>query len=201
MRCLEKKPADRWQKAEDILHQLETIQAPSSGTLPLSSVTAVPGHGWWSRGQLAAAVAGVATLAALGYALFSGPISDGSADGHLPTIAVLPFENLGAPDDEYFADGMTEELTGRLAKVSGLSVIARTSAIQYKKATKSIPQIAKELGADFLVEGTVRWKRTPTARVRIAPQVVRAERDVCGPSGHKPYGTGSSRSRVRLPSA
>ncbi len=117
-----------------------------------------------------------------------------AASARIPTLAVLPFENLGGADDEYFADGMTEELTSRLAKLSGLAVIARTSAIQYKKTTKSIPQIARELGADFLIEGTVRWEKESgrAGRVRITPQVVRAKdgTHVWAERYDKPYGSG-----------
>ena len=90
---------------------------------------------------------------------------------------------------------MTEELSSRLGKLSGLSVIARTSIIQYKKTTKAIPQIAQELGADFLIEGTVSWEKQPggAGRVRITPQLVRAKdgTHVWNQTYEKPYGTGS----------
>src|SRR6266566_267499 len=90
-------------------------------------------------------------------------------------LGVLPFENLGRSEDEYFADGMTEEVTARLAGLRGLGVIGRTSAIQYKKTTKSIPQIGQELGVDYVLEGTVRWEKAPhgASRVRVTPQLVR----------------------------
>jgi serine/threonine-protein kinase len=90
-------------------------------------------------------------------------------------LVVLPFENLGRSEDEYFADGMTEEVTARLAGLHGLGVIGRTSAIQYKKTTKSIPQIGQELGVDYVLEGTVRWEQAPhgASRVRVTPQLVR----------------------------
>jgi TolB-like protein/tetratricopeptide (TPR) repeat protein len=108
-------------------------------------------------------------------------------------VAVLPFENLGAPNDEYFADGMTDELTGRLTKLPGLAVIARTSTIQYKKTTKPIKQIAKELGVDFLVAGTVRWEKTAdgSGTVRVGSQVIRASdgTHVWADQIDKPYGT------------
>jgi TolB-like protein len=90
-------------------------------------------------------------------------------------IAVLPFENLGSPEDEYFADGMTEEITARLAGVRELGVIARTSAMQYKNTDKSVRQIGDELGVDYIMEGTIRWQRTSQApsRIRITPQLIR----------------------------
>jgi len=72
------------------------------------------------------------------------------------SLAVLPLENLsGDPNQEYFADGMTEELTTDLGKISALRVISRTSAMQYKGTKKSLPDIARELNVDAVVEGTV----------------------------------------------
>jgi len=126
--------------------------------------------------MLSFTVVGLTTLGAAGWAIRARAGPTASPDrSKPPRIVVLPFENLGAPTDEYFADGMTDELMGRLARLPGLAVIGRTSAIQYRKTTKSITQIAKELRADFLVEGTVRWEKTPDSpgRVRITPQVVR----------------------------
>jgi TolB-like protein/Tfp pilus assembly protein PilF len=72
------------------------------------------------------------------------------------SIAVLPLENLsGDPEQEYFADGMTEALITELAQISALKVISRTSTMQYKGARKPLPQIAKELNVDAIVEGSV----------------------------------------------
>jgi TolB-like protein/Flp pilus assembly protein TadD len=99
-----------------------------------------------------------------------------------PVIAVLPFRNLGHATDQYFADGLTEEITSRLAGVSGLAVISRTSADQYRETKKSLREIGKELGATYLLGGSVRWDRPgegPVAgRIRITPQLVRAVDDV-----------------------
>jgi len=89
-------------------------------------------------------------------------------------LAVLPFENLGAPEQEYFADGITEEITTHLAKVSGLGVISRTSVLRYKDAQKTVQQIGKELGVQYVLEGTILWDKSEvTNRVRINPQLIR----------------------------
>ncbi|NIN91905.1 tetratricopeptide repeat protein, partial [bacterium] len=90
-------------------------------------------------------------------------------------LVVLPFENLGPPEDEYFAEGLTEELTSRLSSLHGLGVISRTSAKMYKDTDKTIKQIGEELGVDYVLEGSVRWDRTPDerGRVRITPQLIR----------------------------
>ncbi len=74
-----------------------------------------------------------------------------------PRIAVLPLANISPdPSDEYFADGLTEELITVLSQIRGLRVIARTSVAQYKGSTRSIPQIGRELGVDSILEGSVR---------------------------------------------
>jgi TolB-like protein/Flp pilus assembly protein TadD len=108
------------------------------------------------------------------YSRFLSP-SPEEADAERKMIAVLPFENLGSPEDEYFADGMTEEITARLAGVRGLGVIARTSAMQYKNTDKSVRQIGDELGVHYIMEGTIRWQRTSQtpSRIRITPQLIR----------------------------
>ena len=99
-----------------------------------------------------------------------------------PVLAVLPFENLGPPSDAYFADGLTDEVTGRLIAVSGLRVIAGASARRYKGSTKGPREIARELSATHLLTGTVRWDRTAggasgaagMGRVRVRLELVRA---------------------------
>jgi TolB-like protein len=94
-------------------------------------------------------------------------------------LVVLPFENLGAPEDAYFADGMTEEITSRLARVSGLGVISRTSAVQYDRTGKTMKQVGEDLGVGFVLEGTVRWDRQGQGaeRVRITTQLIRVADD------------------------
>lgn len=88
------------------------------------------------------------------------------------SLAVLPLKNLSADQSqEYFSYGMTEELITDLAQVSGVKVISHTSVIQYAKSTKSLPQIARELGVDGIVEGTVQRSGD---RVRITAQLIYA---------------------------
>ncbi len=94
-------------------------------------------------------------------------------------LVVLPFENLSSPEDEYFADGITDAITARLAGIHGLSVISRQSAIQYKGSEKDTRQIAEELGVDYILEGTVQRERPtdPNSKVRIIPQLINASED------------------------
>jgi len=91
------------------------------------------------------------------------------------SIAVLPLENLsGDPDQEYFAQGMTEALTTELAQISALKVISHTSVVQYKGTKKSLPQIAKELSVDAVVEGAV---ERAGDKVEITVQLIQAPSD------------------------
>ena len=92
-------------------------------------------------------------------------------------LAVLPFENPGDSADAYFADGITNEVRGKLSQVSGLAVIARASSNEYRHSSKAPQQIARELGADYLLTATVQWEKAPGApsRVRVSPELVRVE--------------------------
>ena len=93
----------------------------------------------------------------------------------IDSIAVLPLENLsGDPAEEYFADGMTDALISNLAKISALKVISRTSIITYKNTNKSLPEIARELNVDAIVEGSV--LRAGTG-VRITAQLIEGATD------------------------
>ncbi|MCP4569915.1 MAG: protein kinase [FCB group bacterium] len=103
-----------------------------------------------------------------------------SRKDHRQKLVVMPFENLGPSEEEYFADGMTEEIISRLATIRELGVISRTSAMTYKQTTKSIREIGSELGVDYVLEGSVRWNRKGknTDRVRITPQLIRVSDDI-----------------------
>ncbi|MGA8440243.1 MAG: winged helix-turn-helix domain-containing protein [Candidatus Sulfotelmatobacter sp.] len=93
----------------------------------------------------------------------------------IQSLAVLPLDNLsGDPSEEFFADGMTDQLITDLAKVGSLRVISRTSVMRYRGAKKSLPAIARELNVDAIVEGSV-IRSGP--RVRVTAQLVRASTD------------------------
>jgi adenylate cyclase len=92
-----------------------------------------------------------------------------------PCVVVLPFANLsGDPENEFFSDGVTEDIMARLAGIRGLRVISRTTAMTYKGSRRNLPQIAAELGAQAVVEGTV---RRSADRVRVTAQLIAADRD------------------------
>lgn len=91
------------------------------------------------------------------------------------SIAVLPLENLsGDPEKEYFADGITEELITAIGRISGLRVISRTSVMRYKRTKKPIPQIARELNVDAIIEGTVTQSN---GRVRLTANLLHGPSD------------------------
>ena len=104
---------------------------------------------------IATASMGVAAAAILGLYLGRARLFGANAAMKIQSVAVLPLENLsGDPSQEYFADGMTDALTTYLAQMRGIRVISRTSAMHYKGTKKALPEIAKELGVDAVVEGS-----------------------------------------------
>jgi TolB-like protein/Flp pilus assembly protein TadD len=103
------------------------------------------------------------------------PGATGPAPARRTMIVVMPFENLGPPEHAYFAAGLTDEITTRLARLEELGVISRASAVQYASREKSIREIGEELGVDYVVDGTVRWGAG--GKVRITPQLIRVADD------------------------
>jgi TolB-like protein/Flp pilus assembly protein TadD len=92
-------------------------------------------------------------------------------------LAVLPFENLGDSSQAYFADGVSDEVRGKLSQLASVAVIARASSNEYRRTSKPLRQIARELGAEYLLTATVRWEKHPdgTSRVRVSPELVQLE--------------------------
>ena len=155
LRCLEKDKEKRYQSAEEVHAELAKIEQgipttervlPKRKAATAKEVTVTVRRRW----VYVASVVVVALVAALAFFAVRGVKGKKEV---LPKknkmLVVLPFENLGAPEDEYFADGMTDELTNRLSALYGLDVISRTSASQYKKTNKTIGQIKQELDVDY----------------------------------------------------
>jgi len=166
--CLEKRPADRFQSAKDIMFALSVASSP---TLTSGPQPTTPPDGK-KRVLMAAAV--VATVLAIaGALLLRRAHSGGGEAGGMKRLAVLPFENLGAPEDDYFADGIADEIRGKLTSLPGVQVIARGSSTPYKKTTKTPKQIAEELNVSYLLTATVRWEKSgATSRVHVSPELV-----------------------------
>ncbi|MBW2416093.1 MAG: hypothetical protein JRG76_16465, partial [Deltaproteobacteria bacterium] len=119
----------------------------------------------------------VAGLAAIAFAALGwwGWNQRPATAGPIRSIAVLPLDNLSRdPGQEYFADGMTEALISRLARIGSLRVISRTSVMQYKNVSKPLPEIGRELGVDAILEGSFQREND---RIRITVQLIDARSD------------------------
>lgn len=198
--CLEKKPDARYQSAKDVRNELIGVQREiDSGELTaesesgVSKATPAPARRWLPL----ATVAVVVVAAVAFFVLRSGKGGDRSAgvvavepplpppavgareDTGLKMAVVLPFENLGPPEDAYFAAGMTEEITTRLSSVASIGVISGTSARQYDRTGKTMRQIGEDLGVDYVLEGSVRWAKSAdgSGEVRISPRLIQVAGD------------------------
>jgi TolB-like protein/Flp pilus assembly protein TadD len=162
--CLEKQRGKRFQSARDLGFALNAILAGTPVGATASSV---------DRRRRSFVTVGIATVAVILTAVvwvLSNGVPGRAAAAH--SVAVLPFKNLSDdPAQEYFVDGMTEELIANLAKVEDLRVISRTSIMQYKGSRKPLREIARELDVDSIVEGSV---LRSGQRVRITVQLVEA---------------------------
>jgi serine/threonine-protein kinase len=150
---------------------------------PVSLPVSVPPEPPRPRGGRRAAIAAIAAIAAcllpilagLGWVGWRGreraAVASPAADART-TILVLPFENLGPPEDAYFSAGVTEEITSRLVGIRQLAVVAYSAALG---TGKDLRQVGRELGADYVLAGTVRWQHSVAgpSRVRITPSLIR----------------------------
>jgi serine/threonine-protein kinase len=128
-----------------------------------------------------------AALFAWGYGDSSRRHGFGLEEGE--RIAVLPFENVGDAGDEYFADGITDEVRGKLSALPDLRVIASGSSREYKRTTKSLSQIGRELGVQYVLMAKVQWAKSPdgTSRVRVRPELVQLSGNVPTTRWQQPF--------------
>ncbi len=173
-KCMDKDRDLRYQHAGDIRADLKRIKRETETGAIRPSAVRVAKHA--SRWRIWTAVAALVVAGILLVMFVPGlrrKIIPGT-EGVQPinSLAVLPLANLSRdPDQDYFADGMTDELITGLAKLGNLRVISRTSVMHYKNTTEPLPQIARELNVDAIVEGTV---ERAGDRVRIRTQLIRA---------------------------
>ena len=186
LRALAPVAADRFATAADLARALASSSTPAAAsTMPAATTTApfaVPvAAPALPRRRRPVPIAAI-TLA-LGFLIGLGvlfawrhghPGPEGAAGAAPKRIAVLPFDNLGDSADAYFADGVTDEVRGKLASLPGLQVTASNSSSEYKKTTKTPQQIGQELGVQYLLVGKVRWEKVGggTSRVRVSPELV-----------------------------
>jgi serine/threonine protein kinase/tetratricopeptide (TPR) repeat protein len=157
MKCLEKRPEDRPQSANEVLQSLDALTTGSvvSSEPPAMVVVEKPKRSFRRPGL--AAAAGVIVLAAGWYALTSNPRGASASPSTITSLAVLPLVNQGNQEqDEYFSDGMTDELTTALSKLPELRVASRTSVYSFKDTKVDIEEIGRRLNVDAVIEGTVR---------------------------------------------
>lgn len=162
-RCLAKDRDNRWRTADEVLDELK--QVFESTRLARSRTR----EAW----RLAAGVMAT-TIAGLAVWLFAGGtqrLVTPPAAPQIRAVAVLPLEDLsGDPEQEYFADGMTEQLIADLATINDLRVISRTSVMYYRNTPKPVPTIARELRVDGIIEGTI---VRDGDRVRVTAKLIR----------------------------
>jgi serine/threonine protein kinase/tetratricopeptide (TPR) repeat protein len=173
LKCLEKEPKNRFQSAKELevdLHRLAAHRATST-------VRPAPSRQFFWRGAVATLIVTLLLTVAIGLGVRGWRnwfIASGGPP-HVQSLAVLPLENLsGDPSQEYFADGMTEELINDLGQIGALRVISRTSVMQYKGVKRPISQIGRELNVEAVVEGSV---ERVGDRVRINAQLIHAPTD------------------------
>src|SRR5713226_8642822 len=175
-KCLEKEPENRYQSAKELAVDLRRLGTPSTVT---ASWRVVKKPRSTVGRKVLLGLTGVLALAAVLLALnlngWRERLFGMHAGARIHSLAVLPLVNLSRdPEQEYFADGMTEELITDLSKIGSLKVISRTSVMQYKNASKPLPQIGRELGVEGVIEGSV---QRVGDRVRISAQLIYAPGD------------------------
>lgn len=172
-RALAKSADARFQTADEMASGL---RAMSGGDSRASTVVVQPTtRPFPIRLTIVLSVVAMAAVIVVGYLTFDRYfdfVRTPSAD-HRKTLAVLPFENLGPADQEYFADGLTEEVITKLSTIDELGVVSRTSVMALKGVKKSPREIANELGVEYLMEGSVRWSPSPTGnRMRVTTRLL-----------------------------
>jgi eukaryotic-like serine/threonine-protein kinase len=179
-RCLEKNPEQRFQSASDLAFGLETLSDSDSSVIPTR--TSLAQSRVRQKWIVVFSIASAGVVAFILFATlanwrnrFAGEPGKVINTERIHSLAVLPMQNLsGDSAEEYFADGMTEELTADLAKIGSVRVISRTSSMRYKGQTKPLPEIAKELNVDGVIEGSVQRSGN---RVKVTAQLIQAPTD------------------------
>jgi serine/threonine protein kinase/tetratricopeptide (TPR) repeat protein len=173
-KLLEKDSSLRYQSAAGVIPDLKRLSSAST-----VGAGAAKRLSRWSRYMVSSAVIALLAVLSIWYFGFRNRVPTPSSEDNRIMLAVLPFENLGDPEDEYFADGMTEEIISRFASISNVGVISRTSVYAYKDSRKSLPEIADDLGVEYILEGTIRWDRSSDiSRIRVTPQLIEVATDM-----------------------
>ncbi|MGE5415075.1 MAG: protein kinase domain-containing protein, partial [Syntrophomonadaceae bacterium] len=171
--CLEKDRENRFQSAKDIAFALSEASSSTTAAVTSGGHPVAPEKRSTKKLAIVAAAVALLVLAAVFLTRRPRPAGETPAAGGVKRVAVLPFENLGAPEDDYFADGIADQIRGKLTALPGIEVIARGSSTPYKKTTKTPQEIGRELSANYLLTATVRWQKGGGAsRVQVSPELV-----------------------------
>lgn len=174
--CLEKNPRQRVQSAADLRHELSDLAEEIRTRHGAVAMAQPPTQPVTKRRWISIAALAAVLLAAASGVFFLKPFGSKLALAKpIESLAVLPLKNYsGDASQDYFVDGMTDALIANLAQIRALKVISRTSVTQYKETKKPIPEIAKELGVEGIVEGSV---VRSGSRVRVTAQLIDARQD------------------------
>jgi non-specific serine/threonine protein kinase len=168
-RCLSKRPADRYNDTRDLVADLHNLQATGE-TQAVAQAGKKRGPIWIAAATLV--VAAIAVLLAIrpwGKGDIGSPAPTAVAEA-VSSIAVLPFHNLSAdPENDYFSDGMTEEIISKLSRIDALEVASRSSVAPYTDRARDVRQIGQALGVRYLLDGSV---RRAGDQVRVSAQLV-----------------------------
>ena len=177
-KAMAKNPDERYQHADEMhvdLRALQKTELSSTSAVQTDIRLGVKPASTKSKSLITIGVPAVLVLLIVAAVIFfKGGKEEASVGVERKMLVVLPFENLGPPEDDYFAAGLTDAITARLAGIQEIGVIARQSAVQYKNSTKTIQQIGDELGVNYVLEGTAQRERPadPTSRMRVIPQLI-----------------------------
>src|SRR5271156_159833 len=148
---------------------------PEVSATPVIPTAAKPHNRLWVVAALCVCVLVIISVLTLGPHPLAARFLDRDTHAAIASLAVLPLNNLsGDPNEEYFADGMTDELTTMLAKDSTLRIVSRTSAMQFKDAHQSLPEIARALNVDAILEGSI---SRSSHQVHMTLQLIRSDTD------------------------
>ena len=172
--CLEKNPSDRYTNMNELIIDLQKVQVHDvSPQVPISTS---------QRVKFIVLPIVLIALLIVGYFLLKGLLSQQKSNLEVNnisrwenSIAVLPFKNFSPdPDQEFFCDGMTEQIINNLSSIRKLKVISRTSAMKFKNSELGIPEIANVLNVSYILEGSVRKSEN---RIRVTAQLINADDD------------------------
>jgi eukaryotic-like serine/threonine-protein kinase len=177
LKCLDKDPGRRFQSAKELLVDLARLDVPGSHLLAPPQTTSLKSKRtpWLVACSLAVLLAIPVALIGMNLHGWRDRLMGRARLPQIRSLAVLPLENRSHdPEQDYFADGMTDELITELAKLDAVRVISRTSVMRFKNTDKSLPEIAKSLNVDAVVEGSV---QRVGDRVKITARLLRARTD------------------------